>query len=434
MSSSIGSELKVRLEDCGRTRKSWDWIPACAGMTGEDCSRIRESSAYPAGSEVLPPRLRPKIGSLQSSSIRWACLGSRHRVHRAVAGWSRCIAMLLSLAAASLGFAQEGTSDNSAGRGLALMTDHVEIGKAVELMTPSERELLRRKREKFASENKQKQRELRDFHQAIVSDSDSERLYRVMTRYYEWLGTLTDIERAELLDLPRDERIERIRQWKQRQTGEWLENTDLGITPADARAVRDFFRKYVDKNKRQLRAQLPPKIQRSLADSRNNPRRQLMLLGSAVIRGDVQLPAPTPKAVEKLESRLSKKALEIWKHAGNENARRELLRRWMRVILRSHVPSISNEALEEFYLTRLTPKQRDELNRLPPEQLREQLRHLYIRTERDWRTGSGRSRRDVPRGPRRDGRGSGRFESDAARGAERGRTSGPRVRESAAAS
>ena len=79
-------------------------------------------------------------------------------------------------------------------------------------MTAAEKNQLQIKRERFLSLAPEiEQAKIRELHQQIQSHPESEKLLATMNRYNEWLMTLTVYQRAELLKLPKKERIAHIK-------------------------------------------------------------------------------------------------------------------------------------------------------------------------------------------------------------------------------
>ncbi len=84
----------------------------------------------------------------------------------------------------------------------------------VKNISAEKKDELNRKRKRFENQSPNQKALLREFNREIENHEDSEHLTTVMNNYTEWLRTLPGADRAELLDLPANERIERIKELK----------------------------------------------------------------------------------------------------------------------------------------------------------------------------------------------------------------------------
>ncbi len=281
---------------------------------------------------------------------------------------------------------------------LDLLTDPRQIEHVVARISAADRQALRERQIRFQAESAAKQAAYRQLHRDLAASPEAESLLRTLHQYCDWLATLSQSQRAELIDLPAAQRIERIRQLKERQAQDWLRENAIGITRSDALAVLTFFRGYLERNQEAILNQLAPG-QRERIERLDNKRVRLMALGNLVSRGEVeQLPPIRPDELRRLENMLSPEARQLWDRAGDEASRRDLIGSWMRAIVtRSfRAPPVPAEVLEEFYLSRLTPEQQDALNQLPPDEMSRRLREWYFRMNFDapeWRSGDPRRNR-----------------------------------------
>src|SRR5262249_32357326 len=70
----------------------------------------------------------------------------------------------------------------------------------VESLSAADKSDLRSQYEHFDSLSEHQQQALRQFHDQLAADPHSAQLRRVMERYYEWLKSLSRVDRAELED------------------------------------------------------------------------------------------------------------------------------------------------------------------------------------------------------------------------------------------
>lgn len=86
-----------------------------------------------------------------------------------------------------------------------------EIRAALATLDPGDKERLRRQRERFAQLSTSEQQQLRRFHRQLMNRQDAGRLYQLLKRYQQWLASLPATERAEILSLDPNLRVEAIK-------------------------------------------------------------------------------------------------------------------------------------------------------------------------------------------------------------------------------
>ena len=86
----------------------------------------------------------------------------------------------------------------------------------VEQLTPDQKLELQQKKARFESLTSAEQQRLRDLHRQLEGHASSDQLMQVLRRYDLWLSSLPSGERARLLAMPPDERIQQIRKKKAR--------------------------------------------------------------------------------------------------------------------------------------------------------------------------------------------------------------------------
>ena len=113
-----------------------------------------------------------------------------------------------------------------------------DVQRLVNQLNPADRHHLRQKRSRFEALDRSEQRRLRDFHRGICDSPSGSDLYAVLHRYREWLATIPDAQRADLLELPSDQRIDEIRKIRQTQQASSFRIQAGDIAAADAMAVK----------------------------------------------------------------------------------------------------------------------------------------------------------------------------------------------------
>ena len=105
--------------------------------------------------------------------------------------------------------------------------------------------------------DRDEKRRLREFHRGICQSASGADLYAVLHRYRDWLATIPDAQRADLLELSPTERIAQIRKIRQSQQASSFRLHAGDIKTVDAMAIAKWLHDYVQDNSDQLLAQLP---------------------------------------------------------------------------------------------------------------------------------------------------------------------------------
>lgn len=169
-----------------------------------------------------------------------------------------------------------------------------------------DREERLRKKRRFDRLAEEEQARLREFHRVLNADPKKEQLTRVMHAYEEWLKNLRPGERAELLSLPPDERIDMIRKILKEEANERLKRyARSSLTGKDAEVLNAWFADVIAKRSAELETRLTSKDRREIGGSENRKYFRLRMIW-------VQLP-PTDMGLEEaeiadLQSKLSDKA------------------------------------------------------------------------------------------------------------------------------
>lgn len=250
-------------------------------------------------------------------------------------------------------------------------------------MSASDKETLRRNHERLEKLAPPEQQQLRNLEQELVGDPKGEQLRQVILRYHKWLRALPSADRATLLSLSEEERIPKIKSMiQQQETDRLREQAMEALTREDADQVRTWMGNLTVARKNLLLAQLPQPVQEKLADSRE-PRHISMEFFKHFKDRDRNKPPPildilqvTEDDRQALVSKLSQKARDMYAEASSEPAKLALIQNWIAASFRPRLPS--PEELKEF-LTTLSSEERDRLENLPPEQMKDQLIRGYFK-------------------------------------------------------
>ena len=115
-------------------------------------------------------------------------------------------------------------------------------------MSDAEKTALLQKKRRFDELSPAEQTRLRQIHDELAQDPHQAELQRVLERYHDWLRTLTPPERAEVLSLPADKRIEKIQELTRTQEAKRFRRMAGGfmMSPRDLTVIHDWFDKFID--------------------------------------------------------------------------------------------------------------------------------------------------------------------------------------------
>jgi len=267
----------------------------------------------------------------------------------------------------------------------------------VAAMSVGQRQELQARVERFQRLDAAEQERLRALNRTLEGDDHAPRLRQIMVSYGEWLRGLPPGQRAELLELPPGERVQRIRSIQQRQHSERLRRyIPVNLRAEDARVLVRWMDEFLERNEAELRALLPSE-ERGRLDPSDDPRhrrRWLMYAVQRAVDAD-RVPTPSRDDIQRLAELLSPAPREVLLAAGDEKQQARIVQQWLHaaVLSRFMPPEASPEQLEGFYAAELTREQRDRLESLPPVELRHELRRLYFQNRGRGAESGG------PRGP-----------------------------------
>lgn len=297
----------------------------------------------------------------------------------------------------------------------------------IENMEAAEKEQLLRSRERFAGLEPAEQERLRRIHREIDADPHAGELRLVMHRYYEWLKTLTLVQRAELGALPHDKRVERIKQLQREQAhrhGRWASLVEGSRSeqikrlfqdraykggkrpnPQDVegllRWVSECGTRYGPRYLEGLPEARRKQVEEQLAKVKDAARRRGML-GMIWLRSHLEDPegfAPDgERALSDLQSKLSPATRQRFESLPADEQWRTAAG-LLRLAVMHHFavrragppvpPVVNEEELSRYLEEELSPAMRDRLLSLPPEEMRQKLVEMYLRSK--WPEASARS-------------------------------------------
>lgn len=269
-------------------------------------------------------------------------------------------------------------------------------------MSPAEKERLRIQYERFERLPEAEQVKLRQLDSAIANDPQPNRLRQVMRSYSDWLSILPSSDRVELMSLPVEQRIERIKQVLEQQEQErFKELFGSKLQPSDQKVLLDWVHDLITQNEEQILQRLTPiERQRLQYIEDSTQRRVIMAMIFRWKSRDVRLfdlLHPTPDDLEQLSGQLSPLARDTLDAARNEKEREQLIQVWARAVIDSRArPAVSKEEMQHFLTNVITDEQRAYLESLPQDRMRMELQRLYMRHRFNGSQGPGPFR---PGGP-----------------------------------
>jgi hypothetical protein len=201
-----------------------------------------------------------------------------------------------------------------------------------------------------------------------------------MVRYNEWLKTLTSAQRAELLSLSGEQRIERIKQIQQQQEAQHFRGLVASkVSQDDLRKIREWLEDFVERNEQQLLDALPAEFRQPQHVIADDQRRRGMLMFSLTRRVPGQAgPLPTQEDIRELEKQLSPDARQTLQSVRDAAQKEKIVQEWTRAaFFARRMTHVSDEQLQQFFRERLDPQQQAELESLPKDQLNRELRRRY---------------------------------------------------------
>lgn len=265
---------------------------------------------------------------------------------------------------------------------LAEAQDVAERRERLEGLSTQEKEELRQKQESFVSLPEQEQARIRQLHEELNKSPDGQQLRGVLERYHAWLATLSSGERAELLSLPADKRLERIKAMIQSQEdARFRSEVQDKLTREDREAIVKWLLAFVDEHKAEILDSLP-KDQLPPPDDRW-PLMFVMLRGWG--EGNLEMPRPKQTDIQDLINTLSPDAKEALTSVREPQKRMEVAQKWIGAAIASRrwrsPPAVSREELRKFYVDKLNASERERLEALAPEEMQRALQRMYFEHE-----------------------------------------------------
>jgi hypothetical protein len=249
----------------------------------------------------------------------------------------------------------------------------------LQAMSAAEKLELEAKRSRFYNLTEHDQRRLREVHQELCEAEDGQRLRQVMQNYSKWLKSLQSGVRAELVTLPPESRVEKIKELLQEQENWRMRKYVMPeLTPDDRKVIVRWMEEYVAAHEEEILQHMSPHW-RSRWDSYDAAERLNRLIFAVTTNRSVrELLLPDEQQMEDLKSRLSPTARKELDLAEREKRLGELAERWLRaaMIIRHAPPQVSREELQRFY-SGLDARQREYFESMSAERMEQELTRFY---------------------------------------------------------
>jgi hypothetical protein len=270
----------------------------------------------------------------------------------------------------------------------------------IENMTEKERDGLRRRADRFAALDPAEQQRLRCLQQDLEHDPQAEHLRTVLHNYHKWLASLPDARRDELMAAEPAQRLKQIKLLLDAQPQPDL----VRLSPRDAAGLARWLEEFARRHEAVLLESLP-ESKRPLASQRlaklNEPERGRLLTHALwehwrVVGVGGRSPLLSERDLVPLRGHLTadtRRRLET-KPSSEQMA---LVTRWVGQLVHQQFKqgaaaglfSVGDEELANFFEHVLTDEQRDQLLRLPADDMQRDLRKKFWATAKaDW-TGRG---------------------------------------------
>ncbi len=265
--------------------------------------------------------------------------------------------------------------------------DLVDRQARIASLDESARQDLARKFERFQALTPEEQDRLRALQAQITADPDSERLMQVLSRYHEWLKTISTAQRAQLAELTPHDRVEAIEDIRRTQRDAQLLEP---LTRDDMRSVRRWIDELVQRHRKELEADIPERYrdwyQRQTDPSTKQMALVFRLFGRSRGGQNESDSKVTQDDIERLTAKLSESAKAELAKVASIEAQRRVIRGWVFASLRRSSAwqrerrgnALVGEELLRFLQSEVPPAERERLLKLPREEMLQQLRRMYF--------------------------------------------------------
>lgn len=248
----------------------------------------------------------------------------------------------------------------------------------IEAMNPAEKDALVRAQERYEELDPDERQRLQRFARELADSPQSAELTATLERYHRWLGRLSDFERAELVQLAPQRRVERIAQLQAAHP------MGQPLSVADMQALVRWLEQRVLQNVTPAERE---RLKKMTPTERHRQAMRLLVERSQMMDLSRWFTAPRPGGMEELRGMLSESARQQLAAALAAHEVGPLLGEWIRQTvavqlgMRGGSGTMSGptqEQLKQFFEHELSAAQRQQLLMLPADELVRRVRRLYF--------------------------------------------------------
>lgn len=248
----------------------------------------------------------------------------------------------------------------------------------IDALSPEEKATLQQRKDRFESLPLAEQERLRSLNASITAAPNSDQLLATLDRYHEWLKTLSTKQRTDLLELPMDKRIEKIKEIMEGQDRDRLRRmAEKPLPEADIDAIFNWLDEFMKRNEEEYLKKTHKDYAEKLRNMDEVSRRR-SLMRSIIMRGPRNdYPLPMRDDFERLLPTLSPPTRSALESAKTAEEKQQVARQWIFHAMVSRVlPPASDEDLHKI-LTAMPREQRERLERKTPEEVKRELTWMH---------------------------------------------------------
>jgi len=184
---------------------------------------------------------------------------------------------------------------------------YAERAATIRSLTSEEKAELLRKKQRFDELKDAEKNRIRDLHSQLSAEPNAAELMNLMGRYCTWLKILTSRERDEVLSLPEDKRIDRIKEIVRRQEGQrFTQYVKYHLPKEDQEAIYKWLDEFVASHEMEILDRLRDDDRRRVrAIDDAKARRKTLIQRLPLRRNDPKMPFPTPEESNQMVESLS---------------------------------------------------------------------------------------------------------------------------------
>lgn len=261
---------------------------------------------------------------------------------------------------------------------VVLADSYADRASEVAKLSSEQKAELLRKKDRFDKLTDVERQRLRDIHAELEASPDNFALKKVMGNYCNWLRSLSSRDRDQVLSLPADDRIKRIKEIVSRQEAQrFTEYVRFHLPKADQDAIFQWLDRFVEKHEDEVLDRLREEDRRRVRSiDDDKARRKTLIQRLPMRRFDAKMPYPTSEETDQMVNSLSKETQsKLNAPVGSDRTERvqELVGA---AIMSISLPPPSEEELRKL-LASLSNEERGRLEEMDPEKMQQALRFMH---------------------------------------------------------